>query len=288
MMQDLQENELYENLEQNPNSPDSTSTNSTDFFTESVNRNPTNLDPLVALRNFPENPETEIIEENTFGTSDPTPHLLSYDKLPNEITGKTTDNFGSKRQREKSDDSITSRKFAKFSLENNLENMSILIKFPEDDSELFSKIDDKWENIANAENEHFQNGVFLKIGELNRNSLRYILFKMNKNFSSEENISSLRLKIRSTIQHEYPDWRKSASNQLLFFAIFKVQKERSLFDLSLPELKALIATFELPFFRANSKTALTAYIEKEFSTLYPHHPRRNNELIFLPENETEI
>jgi hypothetical protein len=111
---------------------------------------------------------------------------------------------------------------------------------------------------------------------------------MNKNFSSEENISSLRLKIRSAIQLEYPDWRKSSSNQLLFFAVFKVQKERRLFDLSLPELKALIATFELPFFRASSKTVLTAYIEKEFSTLYPHHPRRNNELIFLPENETEI
>ena len=166
--------------------------------------------------------------------------------------------------------------------------MSILIKFPDDDLDLFSKIDEKWKNTESVENEYIHNGIFMKLGDLNKSSLMYILFKMNKEFSSEENLSSLRLKIRSEIQKEYPDWRKSSSNQLLFFAIFKVQKERSLFDLSLPELKALCATYELPYFRINSKTALTAYIEKEFSTMYPNHPRRNNELIFLPENETEI
>jgi len=175
MMNDLQGNDFYENIEQNQNLPLSASSSSSDFSAASANSRP-DLDPLVALQNAQNEFNSENLEEDvsinmSFNNDNPSPHLLSYDKLPAD---ETPDNFSSKRQREKSDDSVTSRKFAKFSLENNLENMSILIKFPDDDSDLFSKIDEQWKNTESIENEYIHNGLFMKLGDLNKSSLMYM------------------------------------------------------------------------------------------------------------------
>lgn len=213
--------------------------------------------------------------------------LISYDKLSESVTGLKERAVG-KRSREKSDDSITSRKVAKFTVENDLENMSIIVKFPEDDQELFDRIENDWERKEYGENMEIEKGLFLNLGDLTKDTLMYILFKANERFSKSDNCNSLRKKVRKAINSKYPNWRRSKSNKLLFYAHFRVLKERSLFDLSLPELRTLCAAYKLPKFPSCSKTILTHYIEEQFSRLYPNHPKKNNELIFKPEIETEI
>ena len=112
---------------------------------------------------------------------------------------------------------------------------------------------------------------------------------MNQNFDLEESRAELQIKVKETIRREYPNWRKSKNGQLLFFAIFRVQKERTLYDLNVPELKTLCASYDLPCkFYNCSKTILQASIETELLKKFPNHPTRKNVLIFLPDNETEI
>ena len=105
----------------------------------------------------------------------------------------------------------------------------------------------------------------------------------------DENVASLRLRIQESIQTEYPNWRRSRSGKYLFFASFRTQKERNLYELSLPELKVVCAHFNLPTPQKFTKTFLTAFIEQELPKVSRNHPRRKNELIFVPDlNETEI
>jgi hypothetical protein len=97
------------------------------------------------------------------------------------------------------------------------------------------------------------------------------------------------LKIQETIKTEYPNWRRSRSGKYLFYASFRTQKERNLYELSLPELKVVCAHFNLPTPKKFTKTFLTAFIEQELPKVSRNHPRRKNELIFVPDlNETEI
>jgi hypothetical protein len=209
------------------------------------------------------------------------PDLTSYDKLSESI-------LGNERKRERSDDSLVSRKIAKFTHDHNLQNMAILIKMEYDDRSFFDNINDKWKNDE-IENTRIENGMFLSLRELTKDILFFILFKLDKKFCIDENAPELRQKIKITIENNYPNWRRSRSGKLLFFATFRTQKERSLYDLSLPELKIVCAHYNLPKPKKFSKTYLTAFIEQELPKVSRNHPTRKNEIIFIPEiSETEI
>jgi len=209
------------------------------------------------------------------------PHLISYDKLSESVVGNG-------RKRERSDDSLTSRKVAKFKHENKLQNMAILIKMEYEDRSFFELINDKWKNIE-VENIPIERGMFLTLRELTKDLLLFILFKLDKEFCVDEKVANLRSRIQETIQTEYPNWRRSRSGKYLFFASFRTQKERNLYELSLPELKVVCAHFNLPTPKKFTKTFLTAFIEQELPKVSRNHPRRKNELIFVPDlNETEI
>ena len=238
-----------------------------------------------SLGDFFEDNECEIVPNKSndgFEKSvEMAPHLTSFDKLSESV-------IGNDRKRERSDDSLISRKVAKFTHDNKLQNMAILIKMEYEDRSFFDSIQDKWKNIE-VENIPIERGMFLTLRELTKDLLLFILFKLNKEFCVDENVAILRLKIQETIKTEYPNWRRSRSGKYLFYASFRTQKERNLYELSLPELKVVCAHFNLPTPKKFTKTFLTAFIEQELPKVSRNHPRRKNELIFVPDlNETEI
>ena len=220
--------------------------------------------------------------QNTFSPSNPSvPHLISYDKLTDSV-------LGNDRKRERSDDSLISRKVAKFTHENNLVNMAILIKMEFEDKSFFENLKDKWKNDE-IENQQIEKGMFLSLRELTKDLLLFILFKLDEKYCIDENVTILRNRIKNKIEQDYPNWRRSASGKLLFYATFRTQKERSLYDLSLPELKIVIAHYNLPKPQKFTKTYLTAFIEQELPKISKNHPTRKNEIIFIPDiSETEI
>ena len=227
--------------------------------------------------------ELEIISPiNVLSPINPSaPNLISYDKLTESV-------LGNDRKRERSDDSIISRKVAKFTHENNLVNMAILIKMEYEDKSFFESLKDKWKNDE-IENQQIDNGMFLSLRELTKDLLLFILFKFDENYCIDENVTALRKRIKNKIEKDYPNWRRSASGKLLFYATFRTQKERSLYDLSLPELKVVCAHYNLPRPQKFTKTFLTAFIEHELPKISQNHPTRKNEIIFIPDiSETEI
>jgi len=208
-------------------------------------------------------------------------NLISYDKLTDSV-------LGNDRKRERSDDSLISRKVAKFTHDNNLLNMAILIKMEYEDQSFFEKLDDRWKNDE-IENKQIEQGIFLSLRELTKDLLLFILFKLNEQYCIDENVTILRKRIKLKIDKDYPNWRRSQSGKLLFYATFRTQKERSLYDLSLPELKVVCAHYNLPTPQKFTKTFLTAFIEQELPKISHNHPTRKNEIIFIPDvSETEI
>jgi len=236
----------------------------TEYFVD----NNLELDPITGNHVLSPVPQDEI-------------NLISYDKLTDSV-------LGNDRKRERSDDSLISRKVAKFTHDNNLLNMAILIKMEYEDQSFFEKLDDKWKNDE-VENKQIEQGIFLSLRELTKDLLLFILFKLNEKYCIDENVTILRQRIKSKINKEYPNWRRSQSGKLLFFATFRTQKERSLYDLSLPELKVVCAHYNLPTPKKFTKTFLTAFIEQELPKVSHNHPTRKNEIIFIPDiSETEI
>ena len=71
--------------------------------------------------------------------------------------------------------------------------------------------------------------------------------------------------------------------EFLFFSVLNLKEQKTLYELSRPELKVLIAQFNLSetkFLPYKSKTEMIEFINERFSSLFPHHPRKHNELIF--------
>jgi len=223
-----------------------------------------------------------ISPRNVLSPINPTdPDLISYDKLTDSV-------LGNDRKRERSDDSLISRKVAKFTHENNLVNMAILIKMEYEDKRFFEILKDKWKNDE-IENQQVEKGMFLSLRELTKDLLLFILFKLDEKYCIDENVTILRKRIKNRIENDYPNWRRSSSGKLLFYATFRTQKERSLYDLSLPELKVVCAHYNLPKPLKFTKTFLTAFIEQELPKISQNHPMRKNEIIFIPDiSETEI
>ena len=157
-----------------------------------------------------------------------------------------------------------------------------------EDKRFFEILKDKWKNDE-IENQQIEKGMFLSLRELTKDLLLFILFKLDEKYCIDENVTILRKRIKDKIEKDYPNWRRSPSGKLLFYATFRTQKERSLYDLSLPELKIVCAHYNLPTPLKFTKTFLTAFIEQELPKISQNHPMRKNEIIFIPDiSETEI
>ena len=146
--------------------------------------------------------------------------------------------------------------------------MSIKIEFPDDNKELFSRIDKNYDSFK--ANDMIEKGCILKLRELPKDLLRYILFKFNQPYSMEETCEILRERVKGYIDENQPDWRKTDNNEYLFFGFLCLPKTKTIYELTMPELKCLCASYSLPRFRHNSKTILVQFIIEQFDQMYPY------------------
>jgi len=160
-------------------------------------------------------------------------------------------------------------------------DMSIRIEFPTENVDLFERIDKNYETFA--ANDLIEKGCILKLKDLPKDLLLYILFKFNQSFSTAENCKELRFRIKTFMDENHPDWRKTENNEYLFFGVLCLKKPKTIYQLSMPELKCLCAAYNLPRVRSTAKTFLVEFIISQFEILYPDHPKMKNTLIFYPD-----
>ena len=234
-----------------------------------------------------------------------------FDELEiSEFYSQNNENLN-KRQREFSDESLPSEKKVKdfvktgqsdsnctssliqvpeqflnaaqeWQLQNNgFDNMSIRLEFPEENIELFEKIEKNYDTFK--ANDLIEKGCVLKLKELPKDLLLFILYKFNQNFSAAENCVELRFRIKEFMDKNHPNWRKSETNDYLFFGVLCLKKPKNIYEFTMPELKCLCAAYNLPKFRSTSKSVLVEFIITQFEILYPNHPKNKNILEFHPD-----
>jgi hypothetical protein len=237
-------------------------------------------------------------------------NLTDFDELDLSNNPLQKDNFN-KRQRESSEESLPSEKKARepfdssqndrncensliqvpeqflnaakeWQLENNsFDDMSIRLEFPHENTELFDRIERNYETFK--ANDLIENGCVLKLKDLPKDLLLYVLYKFNQNFSVAENCVELRFRIKKFMDENHPNWRKTETNEYLFFGVLCLKKTKNIYEFSMPELKCLCSAYKLPKFRSTSKTVLVEFIISQFEILYPSHPKSKNILVFHPD-----
>ena len=237
-------------------------------------------------------------------------NLTDFDDLDLSENSLKNENFN-KRQRESSDESLPSEKKVReppddkrnvvrsgssmmqvpeqflnaakeWQLQNNgFDEMSIRLEFPSENTELFDRIEQNYESFK--ANDLIENGCVLRLKELPKDLLLFILYKFNQNFSAAENCVELRFRIKEFMDENHPDWRKTEMNEYLFFGVLCLKKTKNIYEFSMPELKCLCAAYNLPKFRSTSKTVLVEFIISQFEILYPSHPKNKNVLVFYPD-----
>jgi hypothetical protein len=237
-------------------------------------------------------------------------NLTDFDDLDLSENSLKNENFN-KRQRESSDESLPSEKKVReppddkrnvvrsessmmqvpeqflnaakeWQLQNNgFDEMSIRLEFPSENTELFDRIERNYESFK--ANDLIEKGCVLKLKELPKDLLLFILYKFNQSFSVAENCVELRFRIKKFMDENHPDWRKTETNEYLFFGVLCLKSTKNIYDFSMPELKCLCAAYNLPKFRSTSKTVLVEFIISQFEILYPSHPKNKNVLVFYPD-----
>jgi hypothetical protein len=237
-------------------------------------------------------------------------NLTDFEDLDLSKNSSKNENFN-KRQRESSDESLPSEKKVRepfmdnqndgksdssmmhvperflnaakeWQLQNNsFDDMSIRLEFPNENTELFERIEQNYESFK--ANDLIEKGCVLKLKELPKDLLLFILYKFNQNFSAAENCVELRFRIKNFMDENHPNWRKTETNEYLFFGVLCLKKTKNIYEFSMPELKCLCAAYNLPKFRSTSKTVLVEFIVSQFEILYPSHPKDKNVLVFYPD-----
>ena len=165
------------------------------------------------------------------------------------------------------------------------DQMSICIKMPYENEELFDRIQSEIDLIK--QNMMFEKGIMLKLNELTKEMLQFVCSKFEIEIYSgikHKKIAELRQDIKEFIRLNHRNWNKSSSGEYLFYSVFQVKRTKTIHELSLPELKCLASSLNLFNIVYLSKAKLLAAILKHMSENLPLHPRNEkNEFIFHPD-----
>lgn len=208
-------------------------------------------------------------------SSDPIPeldhHLTSFDNL--DISANRVDR---KRERDSSTNSSPESKI----LKTEFDDLGLEIRLLSDDREFFEQLKSKFSPLK--ANQMVDKGCLLKLTDLTKEVLMHILYKFGIDYSVKERLASMRTKIKDHIKSNYLDWQKTPSGEYLFFAMLNLRRRKTLYEMSLQELKVICAHYKLPRVLYYSKIEAIKYIIDQFEFMYPDHPKIDNELIFGP------
>ena len=142
---------------------------------------------------------------------------------------------------------------------------------------------DEQERKFYRSNSKFKHGYIVKLTELPKELLLQILTRFNVEHEQKENKAELCRKVRSWIIENHKNWKKSPSEELLFFVHFDVKKPTKLHNFSVIELKCLACFYNLPKVPLYSKHKVCQYITETFKDLFPKHKKISEELLFEPD-----
>jgi hypothetical protein len=193
-------------------------------------------------------------------------------------------NISRKREREPSENSLSQvdSKTPKLSLECDFKDMTITLKLENEDENFFELIN-RIKDVDICPDIIVENHCLLKLSNLPKDVLLFLAVKFKLPCDRNKTRPVLMQKIKRHLFVEFPEWRKSHNGEYLFFASFKVQEQKSLYDLNVPELKTVCAAYQLDKIPGNSKSILQQFIIEQFEVKYPRHPKIKHEIIFLPD-----